>query len=334
MILPLKKMTMTSNDNPWADIPSAPLGRFSRRRANLESQIALFWIRDESNRPGLLIEIAKTISSTALRSARVNIRDIFIDVLDIAEEEIRALVIILEDNSNRDVFLKLCLDLIERVTASKKDENTFLTICQRLKKWQSLLSGQGRNLLSQQEIQGLYSELYFIGEMLEKNAFEQSLAIEGWKGPDHAQQDFILNEIAVEIKSIAGSQRGKVQISSEDQLDTHLDQLYLRVYFLSDTLDSGKGESLNAVVRRIATLISDNDIKNLLELKLDSARYIDIPDYDYPLFVVREQRTYLVSENFPRITRGNLPEGIEGVSYDLVLASIEGFKSVIQVLGN
>ena len=145
------------------------------------------------------------------------------------------------------------------------------------------------------------------------------------KKPAH---DFILSDIAVEIKSIAGDQRGKVHITSEDQLDTHLGRLYLRVYFLSEVQQGG--ESLNAITRRIINQLTHRENRELLELKLESARYIDIPDYDLPMFRVKDCRTYLVLDDFPRITRKTLPEGIEAVAYDLVLAGMDGNRKSVE----
>lgn len=315
---------MTLNHNPWADISFAASGQFSRRRVDAEADVALFWFRDDAGRPGLLIEISSLISQAALQEARISIRDIAVDVIEVAEEDIRALIIKLEDSHNQDVFLKLCLDLIEHVKASEQNQNTFHVICRRLKKWQSLLSGKAGNLLSANEVQGLYAELYFLAEMLESDRSRETALIHGWKGPERIQQDFILNDVAVEIKSVAGDQRGKVRITSEDQMDTHLGSLYLRVYLLSEVQDGG--ESLNAITRRIINQLTQRENRALFELKLESARYIDIPDYNLPLFRVKECRTYLVRDDFPRITRKTLPEGIEAVAYDLVLAGIDRFR--------
>lgn len=317
-------MIMTSNYNPWADIPFAVAGQFSRRRVSAEANFALFWFRDDAGRPGLLIEISRLISQASLQEAKINIRDISVDVIEVAQESIRALIIKLEDTQNQDVFLKLCLDLIEHVKASEQNQDTFHAICKRLKKWQSLLSGKARNLLSANEVQGLYAELYFLAEMLESDRSRESTIIQGWKGPEKTQHDFILNDMAVEIKSIAGDQRGKVRITSEDQLDTHLGRLYLRVYFLSEV--QGGGESLNSIVRRIVKQLIDIENRDLFELKLESVRYIDIPDYDMPMFWKKDCRTYLVLDDFPRITRKTLPKGIEMVAYDLVLAGIDSFR--------
>jgi hypothetical protein len=320
----MKKMIMTSNHNPWADIPFAVSGHFSRLRVNAEVDLALFWFRDDAGRPGLLIEISRDISYVSLQEARISIRDISVDVIEVTEEGIRALVIRLEDIQNQDVFLKLCLDLIEHVKVTEQNQDTFYVICKRLKKWQSLLSGKARNLLSANEVQGLYGELYFLAEMLESNRSCESSLIQGWKGPEKNQHDFIMNDMAVEIKSVAGDQRGKVRITSEDQLDTHLGRLYLRVYFLSEVQVGG--ECLNTIARRILNHLTHRENKELFELKLESARYIDIPDYDLPMFRVKDCRTYLVVDDFPRITRRTVPEGVEAVTYDLVLAGIDRFR--------
>lgn len=325
---------MTSNFNPWKDIPAAPAGRLSRRRVNADASFALFWFRDDANRPGLLIEISQNISSIYLKNAKINIRDISVDVVEMADEGLRVLLIRLEEEQNSDVFLKLCLDLIERIAGGNEAEDRFHTTCKRLKKWQSLLSGNTKSLLSANEQQGLYAELYFIAEMLQEDSSCETVLIRGWQGPDRIQQDFILGNMAVEIKSVAGNQRGKVRISSEDQLDTHLDRLYLRVYFLSETQEDYNSESLNAVVKRIRSYLTDSENKDLFEIKLETARYIDIAEYGTPFYHVNDLRTYLISEDFPRITRRMLPEGIEAVSYDLVLASIEKFRiNVMESIG-
>ncbi len=317
---------MIHSHDPWTHISVAASGQLSRLRVNPDTEFALFWFRDELDHPGLLVEISRDISISDLKEAKINIRDISVDVIELADMGIRAVTIRLHDEQNRDVFLKLCFDLVERVTTGGDDQNTFQIICNRLKKWQSLFSDRVMNLLSANEIQGLYAELYFIAELLAKGGIREDVLIQGWEGPEKGQHDFILNDMAVEIKSITANQRGKVRISSEDQLDTHLANLFMCIYFLSKA-EKSHGECLNAIVNRINRTIRTKEVKNLFEIKLEAAHYIDIPDYDSPSFVVKDCYTYLVAENFPRISRKDLPEGIEEVSYDLVIASIDGFRT-------
>ena len=160
------------------------------------------------------------------------------------------------------------------------------------------------------------------------------MLISGWEGPQKTQHDFIMEGTAVEIKSITGNEREKVRISSEDQLYTHMNSLFLRVYLLSKLESNERGDSLNSIVNRIFSKLTSPSNRDLFEIKLHSARYIDIPEYDIPRFQVNDCLSYHVLDSFPRITRQSLPEGIEAVSYDLVLASIENFRVSDVVLGD
>lgn len=317
---------MILNNDPWSLIPKAAPGYFSRIRVDAETKQDLYWFRDDRNRPGLLVRINHMVPDASFKAAKINIHDVTVNVIEVAEEDIKALTVRLQDDQKRDVFLKLCLDLVERIIASPENEEIFELICIRLKKWQSLLSGKSKKLLSPGEIQGLYAELYFIAEMIGRDKTCEYSLLKGWEGPEKTQQDFILDDMAIEIKSISGNQRGKVRISSEYQLYTHLQSLYLRVYYVSEIHAEGNSESLNDIVKRIMMELATNESKEIFELKLSLAGYIDIPDYDLPRFRVKECRTFNVTDNFPRITRKNLPESIESVSYDLVMAAMEKFR--------
>ncbi|MCY3725682.1 MAG: PD-(D/E)XK motif protein [Rhodobacteraceae bacterium] len=322
-------MTLNHN-NPWSKIPTASPGVLSKIRTDPNSNRIVYWFRDDRGQCGLLVEIDKAISKHGLNKARINIRDILIDVIEIQDEQLRALTIKLEEQQNRDVFLKLCLDLIERVNRCEENDDVFYAICTRLKKWQSLLSGKKKNLLNAKEIQGLYAELRFLYERLIKNkpfSFQnQYNLVNSWEGPQGGQHDFVINDFAIEIKSISGNQRSKVRIHSEDQLYTHLNELFLRIYFLSVSNNEDIGESLNEIVERINKIFQDNETRDLFDTKLTLARYIDLPDYDYPKFTQIDKRTYLVNDEFPRITPDKIPEAVESVSYDLTLPGIEQFR--------
>lgn len=317
---------MILNNDPWDLIPKAAPGYFSRIRVDAETKHDIYWFRDDRNRPGLLIRINHLVPDASLKASKINIHDVTVNVIEVAEENIKAITVRLEDDQKRDIFLKLCLDLVDRILASLANEEIFEMICIRLKKWQSLFSGKFRKLLSANEIQGLYAELYFIAEMIHRDKSYDDALIKGWEGPEKTQQDFILDDMAIEIKSVSGNQRGKVRISSEDQLYTHLHSLYLRVYFLAEIYTEDNAESLNEIVRRISEQLTKDDTKEIFELKLALAGYIDIPDYDLPCFRIKDCRTYQISDDFPRITRVNLPVAIEAISYDLVLAGIEKFR--------
>ncbi|SFK64823.1 Putative PD-(D/E)XK family member [Nitrosomonas aestuarii] len=325
-----------NNNNPWSEISTASPGAISKLRTDSDSAHSVYWFRDDRGHCGLLVEIDNAISKHVLNKARINIRDIQTDVVEIQEEHFRALIIKLEELQNRDVFLKLCIDLIEWINRCHENDDVFHAVCTRLKKWQSLLSGKSKKLLNARERQGLYAELHFISECLnQKDTIKPQNhydLVKSWEGPEDGQHDFVLNDFAIEIKSIAGNQRSKIRISSEDQLYTHLSELFLRIYFLSETNEDDAGESLNGIVERINNILEDNETRELFDTKLTLARYINLPDYDYPKFKLKDIRTYSVGEGFPRITPDAVPEAVEAVSYDLILAGIERFRTVEDIL--
>lgn len=318
---------MTLIPNPWSDIPNAPAGKVARRRVNSESKHELLWFRDENGYPGLFIEIERNIVPDQLRDFGINMKDVPVNIIELTELGYKALSIQLTDENKIDIFFRLCIDITDRVTKANKGDSAFHITCNRIKKWQSLFLNRNSKLLTGLEVQGLFTEIYFLNELLDNKVFKQDDVIIGWKGPERAQQDFILDDIAIEIKSLSGQNRGRVRISSEDQLFSHLSRLFLRVYLLNETYSESEGENLNTIIRRVSAKISKDTLKEIFENKLDSFGYIDLPEYDYPQFQVKTCQTYLVSDGFPRIIRNDLPGSIQAVSYDLLLAEIESFRT-------
>lgn len=317
---------MTLIPNPWADIPTAPADKLSRRRVNSESQHQILWFRDEASYPGLLIEVAPGVDSAQLRAFGISLRDVHVNIVDLPDVGFKALSIRLTDENKIDIFSRLCHDIVERLLSAGNGQTTFQIACRRLKKWQSLFAGRRNGLLTSNEVQGLFTELCFLAELLDSEAVSQEEAVRGWKGPSRVQQDFILNDIAVEIKSLTGQNRGEVRISSEDQLYSHLSRLFLRVYLLAEVYGTPTGENLNSLVRSVSAKITEEELREIFEATLNVAGYIDLPEYDQPQFVVKSCYTYLVTDSFPRIIKKTLPAGVQAVSYDLLLASIEPFR--------
>jgi len=311
--------------HPWTDLPVAQADRINRLRVDSAGIHQMLWFRDDDGFVGLLVEVHQNTTPVMLRNARISIRDVLIDIRDLPDGGFKALSLRLNDTVKLDIFSSLCHDLIRRVSQVGEGENTFHIVCHRLRMWQSLFSTR-TGLLSKSEVQGLYSELHFLSELLESRAVSEETAVTGWVGAEKSPQDFILNEVAVEIKSVGAADREKVRISSEDQLYTHLSRLYLRVYPIIVLDDESRGESLNAIVTRIRHILADERSRIVFENRLDSANYIDIPEYDRPGFAVSSPFTYLVTDGFPRITRNALPSGIESVTYTLMLRDADRFR--------
>jgi Putative PD-(D/E)XK family member, (DUF4420) len=312
--------------NPWSNISSPSPGQFSVTRVETATTRQMFWFRDTDGSVGLLIEIHPSTSAAMLREANISICDVLIEIRHISDRGILALAVRLRDGNKSDIFLRLCLDLIDRVNNSTDNAHIFNMVCQRLKKWQSLFAGRTSGLLTSNEVQGLFAELSFLNELLDSGVISQEQVIGSWKGPERSHQDFLLNDTAVEIKSLTGQNRSKVRISSEDQLYSHLSRLFLRVYLLAEIYETSGGEGLNSLVRGISAKLIEESTKDSFESLLQMAGYIDLPEYDQPQFMVKNCYTYLISDHFPRIIQQTLPAGIQAVSYDVLLGAIEPFR--------
>lgn len=227
-------------------------------------------------------------------------------------------------SASTDIFYILCKDVIEKTRKIPNLSEALNLVYQRLERWRAFLSKPGSKILSPQEVQGLFAELSFLEECIDKGSVSPQAAVEGWQGPLGAPHDFIFGHEAVEIKSVSGSFADGVRISSEGQLITHLNSLYLHVVFLMKDISENNGISLNSIVNKIRCKLSE-EVLSIFEDRLFDFGYIDVFDYDRPWFSVTQTRTYGVIDGFPRLTPDNIPQGISEVSYFMNFGSIEKF---------
>src|SRR5690606_16891342 len=134
--------------------------------------------------------------------------------------------------------------------------------------------------------------------------------VEAWLGPERSHQDFIFGNTSVEIKSLSGSERNTVRISSEDQLESLNDSLFLRIYRLSILPDTATARSLNEIVNSIYMKLEDAEAIEAFDVKLAAHGYAPLPEYDQPPFVISDALTYKIDVEFPRLIRSQLPAGL------------------------
>jgi hypothetical protein len=234
------------------------------------------------------------------------------------------LVLSLEREVDRDLFAGFCHTLavaLERAT----DSASSLAIAQtHIRRWKTFLSGRAQHL-SAEEVRGLFAELTFFLELLEQS-IPSDKAVDAWFGPEKFHQDFIFGNTAVEIKSLSGTERSTVRISSEDQLESLNDALFLRIYRLSALPDAVAARSLNALVAAVQAKLREAEAVETFDRKLVAYGYAPLPDYDEPVFAVSKVMTYRVKDQFPRLIRGHLPAGIAKVAYDIKLEALQPFE--------
>jgi len=236
------------------------------------------------------------------------------------------LQLILNDRRYQDIFSRLTEDVASFCSRESSEKAMIQALLMRLAMWQQFLDRYGAEGLSTAAQQGLYGELRFLHDYLIPSVGVEK-AVQAWKGPHRAQQDFQMSGVAIEVKTSAAKQHQKVSIASEQQLDdTGLNALY--VYHLSLRELHGSGETLPGIVDRIREQISDDPVvSTLFEDLLIKAGYLNEhrEKYEDTGYADRTGQIFRVREGFPRITERSLFNGVGDVQYSVSLSACAPF---------
>jgi hypothetical protein len=321
---------MTVNADPWTTIKK-PVSDFSVLRVDPAHPHDFFWGKDTQGYCLMLLKINDQ-HREYLEKAAVELRGVKTDIRVNQATGDHFFILSLRSAENADIFFRLCVDLIDATREIKEQKTALEIIHSRLKRWKTFLSMGRSHLLSAQEVQGLFAELTFFHEYVESSPDSAAL-IAGWQGPLNGPHDFVLGNYAVEIKSLSGSHKDTIRISSENQLASHLDRLFLHVYFLAEFVGCKQGVSLNQLVSTVRAAIIDTDSKDLFDSRLFATGYMEIKEYDAPCYSVAQQKTFEVKDDFPRITPQALTNGLANVSYDLALNALQKYISELPLPG-
>lgn len=224
-----------------------------------------------------------------------------------------------------DVYIRLCLDLIESSRICNNDSAGINFVLNRYNQWAKLMENKNSYLLTASQQKGLLGELQFLeGKINEKRGLQE--IVSSWMGPEGADQDFVFSEKWYEIKSIAVSSHS-VSISSLEQLDAPLPGELIVNLVDSTSPEDPNGITLRRKVMDIKeALASDINAQNLFEKKLLKVGYIDIPEYDKISYRCVAIKKFNVDNKFPRITRQEIPSEIESLEYKISIPAIKSWE--------
>ncbi len=307
--------------SPWDDV-AVPGADFNVRQVPGETPVPCFWGRDTTGACLFIVELQGD-HTDQFRKNVVTVHGIDVDLRG-GETGQQRLVLTLEKQVDRDLFEGLCRTLASALERATDSASSLAVALAHIRRWKTFLSGRSQHL-SAEEVRGLFAELTFLLELIEQHA-STTAAVEAWLGPERSHQDFIFGNTAVEIKSLSGTERSTVRISSEDQLESLNDELFLRIYRLSSLPDVTRAQSLNEIVAAVQTRLAEAEAVEAFDRKLVAHGYAPLPDYDGPRFVVSDVQSYCVSDGFPRLMRSQLPTGIGRVAYDIRLEAIAPYE--------
>lgn len=155
-----------------------------------------------------------------------------------------------------------------------------------LAKWRRFWSDLPRSLLSSEQLEGLFGELWFLHFWLAP-AVGYDIALRAWRGPFGARHDFESDRLGAEVK-VTSSRQGRIhQINGIDQLETPVGG---RLFFFSMAVRPERSATnsvpvLLDVVRD--TVASDPDSATLLDNAIARLGYSDAFREHYEEFKLR-----------------------------------------------
>ena len=236
---------------------------------------------------------------------------------DIVQKGYHYLKITREAECPDEVFISLSISLADGINEAETDLKTLLLIDSVLKQYSHLFTKKTKSLGREKE-QGLYCELLFLEKLIEEKG---DSAIENWTGPEKNKHDFVIDDRhEVEIKSTNNEEQLIIHISNENQLDkAGLDELRLITYVVEV---NNAGETVDNVISRIIKAISSADM--YLQFLTDLA-LMEVEPNSYKgeyNFVVVKKYTFIVDDDFPRISKSNISPKIYDVKYRLNLSEV------------
>lgn len=217
------------------------------------------------------------------------------------------------------VFMEMCRDLLAATEDARDESEALKKFWQRYKHWQNLFAAAKNDLLSEERQRGLIGELLFLrGQIINGRPLKESVA--GWTGALKEHQDFSYGKTWYEIKTVM-EQAEKVSIQSLEQLS--LERIgELVIYRLAKT--AGEGFTLNSLVNELEELLSKNaSAAQRFKVLLFQTGYVGREEYHEQSYRLVENMNFTVDENFPRLTKNNLPPAIIEASYSLNLRGLK-----------
>ena len=313
-------------DDPWTGMaqPSAA-NALNARRVDALLQWGFYWARGVDGRCMLLLR-HELASSPATRLP--HLKEIEVSLSGDEPDGSRLRVLRLVDASQRDLFYRLCLDIIEASAAAKSEAEAVALTLARTWRWHHLLRGGSNGLLSPEEQKGLIGELLVLERLL--SLFPPGEAVAGWRGPLGAPKDFEVGRVWIEAKARRGAATPYVAVSSEFQLETEgADALFLHVADLDQAPSNVLSKfSLTDIAQRIRASIelSDQLAADRFDSLLAAAGFAWGDDYSESLWVRGADRIFLIADEFPRITPTSFATGVLNVHYAVSLPACEPFR--------
>jgi hypothetical protein len=291
-------------------------GAKAQQRVDADHPFDIYVDFDPPNRPGLIVVCPHRPPGPRQFKA------VAIDVGERADGR-WSIRIALDEPQLLPVFSALCRDIIEVTRQGVTEAQLASTLLSRVENWRSLLE-KDTTALDSSALRGLIGELTVLESLMGEMTASEVLA--SWVGPLKMPQDFLLpSGHRIEVKAVRRNAIS-VRINGLDQLDPGADTMEVVVVRLEDTGSSAPDAvTVPVLVNRIVeNLAADQDASRMFQASLAFAGWHEHPKHHELVVRVTRIERFTVSEDFPRLTRALVPEGIQDTDYTILLPDISG----------
>jgi hypothetical protein len=300
-----------------AIVPPTDAGAVNVRRADIVHPLDFRIGRDYRGRYIFQLD---AVSPAELPSDMPRIAGIGSD-LEPAGEGCSRLVLTLNHASDFRNFALMCSGLMIATAdlAPEASAAGLLRAIEELHRWQEMLRRRKDRVLKRPEIIGLVGELLFLRDIL-ATRLGYATAVRCWNGPGGDEQDFVVGNAIIEVKTQIVTADRRIRISSEDQLDPVQGRIFICNQGLAPVPPVEEAaRTLNSLVSEIREAVAPcgGGAAELLEIALLAASYEERPEYDEESWILVDRAWYEVAGDFPRIERGDLRAGVDTVKYSI-----------------
>ncbi len=309
---------------PWNEVerPGDPDG-LNTRRADAAATWDYWWGRDHLGQAVFLVS-AETPEPEKPRIPLLKAIDVKLVPVD-GNWGIRYTLL---DAEVSEQFHDLCLKLMEHCEGHVKNTDQLIPLAiSRTWLWHRLLAGGKKSAFSQRDQMGLLAELLVLRDRMIPE-LGAAAAVECWTGPEGEARDFLVGDTAVEVKATSARDRGRVRVSSLDQLSLEdLGSLFLAVQMINSAPGAGLLDIPGVVESVRKQLIEvDSGVIDRFNGLLLAAGFDESQDQEYLKFDEGEMVIYGVIEDFPRLDRVGVSPSIDAVRYSIQLDDCARFR--------
>ncbi len=208
------------------------------------------------------------------------------------------------------------------VAAPGGEESVLRALLTRVRAWQEFMR-RGIQALSPEAELGLVGELAVMKGILEAGV-SPLMAVEAWVGPIGGIQDFNLGDGALEVKATLSEKSFPAKIGSMEQLD---DDIFRPLFLVGLRFSQREsGSSLPDMAAQLSHFLGPfPEVGQGFSDRILASGYHASHAANYRRrFSLEKARVLEVGDSFPRIVRGDVPDAITRVKYEIDLDRILG----------